>query len=611
MLLSTLPAFLSAKENPVKKNQDVQVPLKKLEKIQKYVGSMSTEVTDPNCENCSQEKLFYQCVEDVCSKSKIHTNAADLSEQALKDLPNRLKDPKIKSIHEALKKSLKELLLSNIENYSNRLDTTKKLLNNLDFSKDKDRIQFSVVIDLLNLGIQGDTKSLPAYFQLQLEKIEAASKGLVIKNYNFNSDNPKIPYGTQYPGIERSVALKNDIKKFEMAMKDVLASDLVKFDPSIKTNIESFYKSKFYKDANSGKAVSDVDIKDMLKTLSFYSVELAILKDMKLTGIRKNLDISKIKQTIRSKEMGLKLETASTELDHLKNDSKGLNAINLCSDSLVAAYLNLPPKGINVTLEKMGERLKHKMLKTVFPKFSKESQSYLRPLLKRWNFETKNAQDFLTDLNSDITKRSALNKSKKYSFSSVGLPLLNFSTDNSVFLFTQILPSFNTVCNVMLPTPGGSITDPLSDKIHTGWGTFKDLNAGDALLSHELGHLLSFNIKVTKLSKKTKKMYEKMMTCLDKKHGSTNSQLAEEDFADFISATMEGPKGNNVGCFLKQNYSEDPIKDHSELDHPQNFYRLLNVENIMRKNIPKTCQKFLENSPTKMDLTSCWSEAVN
>lgn len=612
VLLSTLGAKAGDKS-----------PIDDLDQIQKFVKSMSTTVNDPLCKDCSKEELFNQCAQEICAKGNIHTNTDQLMDQSIMNALLKVDDPKIGKIYNNLIDLTSDAILSSIKKYSFRLNTTKKLVNGDTFSENKDQIQVLTIYNLLDLWSKSDTKNLSPYLQLQVKRLSPSFAKIVNDNYNFYAHNPDIHYKLMYPELDTKKAMLEDLKKFETLKENILVSDFTKYDPTLKNKIQDFYKSKFYQNLTSGKNVNVSDSSEMLNAMSIYGTQLAVLKDPYINLIKKDLDINEINKAMHSKDMKSKLNGLANQLAQFKPKSKDLNQLSVaCANNFLGSYLSLPSKDIDKSLDELAKELKAKMNEKVLSKLSSESKKKLQPALDSWHFETTTNEDYLKDLTDHLKKLTdknqydiglleKLNSFQNTDLESVKLQILNYSSENGAntdFLLKNVLPDLRTICLVDIPKPGGDKAYTTGGGVIVNWGSLHDLNTGSAVLSHEFGHLLSRDIKETPmLSDKTTEIYVETMECLQKKHKTY--QQREEDFADLISAMMEGPEGNNVGCYLPQKFSNDPIIETKEMNHPQNFYRLLQVETVMRGSLPDACNRYMELAPTKADFNSCWGKS--
>jgi hypothetical protein len=151
--------------------------------------------------------------------------------------------------------------------------------------------------------------------------------------------------------------------------------------------------------------------------------------------------------------------------------------------------------------------------------------------------------------------------------------------------------------------------------------SFNNPEIGEAILDHELGHVVNNEFFTKQLSTQSQKKYKKLRQCVTNYHRDVeyedgqDSLYSEEDMADFFSfLTFSKERGSLFSCsLLPQNrkgtqyavddlnlINQDPTDPHSSA-----MFRLLMEAKFKRHPLSSNCQKLIEQYRDKFNFKPC------
>ena len=156
---------------------------------------------------------------------------------------------------------------------------------------------------------------------------------------------------------------------------------------------------------------------------------------------------------------------------------------------------------------------------------------------------------------------------------------------------------------------------------------------GAGIFVHELAHAIGNYFENNVVSKKSFESYNNLRICLnDMQHTKASNkeevrqyledygavstvvhrmcQYTEEDWADFISATVTGNSNPNYGCFLvKQNSnaytSSEVYKTEDSGCHSPKFFRLLHMQMVKNGSLPNSCHVAASDENIPLTFKKC------
>jgi hypothetical protein len=214
----------------------------------------------------------------------------------------------------------------------------------------------------------------------------------------------------------------------------------------------------------------------------------------------------------------------------------------------------------------------------------------------------------LTSKAKSSTAEEAKNVARIDQFTDSAILMLMYSERNG----EGVLPenSIESACNVFAP---GGITDnavSILGKINLSWQTVKLRKFSAGVIAHELGHIVSADLKDTNSSP-----YEAMRECTNLRHSDIDKvhdkTYLEEDFADMIASlvlkdlrTQNLVETGNFGCLLMGKshgrWGEEmgltmKWADDNKDSHSPNLFRTIQSNIISGQVLPEACQNIVDS----------------
>lgn len=173
---------------------------------------------------------------------------------------------------------------------------------------------------------------------------------------------------------------------------------------------------------------------------------------------------------------------------------------------------------------------------------------------------------------------------------------------------------------------GGSFdeadADPSKDNIFVSLFTCSHVPQGKGVVTHEMGHAMSYAFKNGKLSVESKAEYLKVRECVTKSHITTNEtprsvhpgdkQYSEEDTADVVSYNAIAQDGPIFTCALLDTTKEGTrfkdlslVNKHSLDSHSSPLLRVLRESIYKKRRLPSACKQIIEKNKDKFRFEPC------
>ena len=330
-----------------------------------------------------------------------------------------------------------------------------------------------------------------------------------------------------------------------------------------------------------------------------------------------------------------RIDVITKEVQEIEDDFS--EELSKCRDIIKNNYQVLPTKKELEAFKKRVERVKKTAKEFVESAFSTDADPLLVQFFDDVTIKYPNISDHILE-NIEKEIESELEEEHEIGDSTIASDIDGVlywdSADDSFFNICSHLENIfeiNTESLEDKSTFTGDVKYRSNGEIKLSWQSIKNLEYGEVVLAHELGHHFGNFFENRHASVTNLRKFQKVQYCLSKNQPETRynspeerkvlgrsdpvtypvSQFAHEDFADLFSFLIHGKTAPNLGCFfigdgggywdrdVFYSYRSDPddglIKDEDSdtIKHSTDFFRMLHLEFLRQDDLPRSCQSFI------------------
>ncbi len=591
--------------------------IQSLQTAQDYVHQMSAPVEDPLCENCSPFQLQKRCIQEICAKGKISKSYVELEQEENQKILQRVNEPEIRKVFEALSSAIKELGNAEIANFKSNIEYFDNILKSKDLSDNTEVQKWALTLKLIHLSSKEDLEHLPPQLKVSQVALRDQFAKHINTTMNFLADSPDVHFAHEYKSIPIRDAVDQEFRKYEEARIAFLKTDLAKAMPSFIQELDGFRNSPTYRAYKSGANVDVQELSSLVRTEGFLRTMTEFANDPITKNLKTDLNIESAENFALSDKLATQVSELSHQFRTFENAAVYKNFIGACAIRLLSTYMTLPDSSVHQKLNEVAAELKSTAKERILKKMSSETAKKIGKAVDRASFYTLDKDGFMANLNSEIQfqqhrqNQSAKNEGTgdERKAEAIGLfSMMRFKIDSAQevnrFIMKEVIPHTRAICNHGATTMISDATYGTKGVITVGRGSTMDSAAGRAIMAHELGHIIDQEFAQNVSEESMRKRLD-LNKCLNENHANPHmpvNNFVSEDYSDLVSAVLEGPSGNNHACFLE---SED-TKESKDKPHSSPFFRLIHVEKTMRGTVPAVCDRYIQSRIMLDNPKSCW-----
>lgn len=463
-------------------------------------------------------------------------------------------------------------------------------------------------------------------FKGEIANVLVSSKHMLANTYLLYGFTAPMAYRALNSEDSFQAAVRKDLqqalKKIEILSQNFSENELKAIGIFRKGDLERFAKMKYFDETTGGvilKATSKISIfSEMLQSKAIRkAADNLPQQDLsKIVHLQRNIDDIKQMKSIQEKDLNL---------GYMDN-----RVVETCASSFEQSITNLPTKA-QVEIAKIKfENLRTHFLSNLSKIFSHSTSEKLKTFLSRDKmpfFLSQSQEEFKSSFYDGLR---SLKESQNVDPNAIAQ-----YKDNSSLYFSMLLWNaapvleLKTFCDSLKFNTIRDHTSELGGVV-VGAESIKDIEFGESVLIHELGHQVHHFLGDYPISGESKIKFEKMVQCLNGMHGQELASHTErlkiateenererkvllnekrylgEDFSDLLSARFS--KGN-LGCklVLASQYSPKDLKNINETDvHSSGIFRLLHVYKVKGWSSNSSCNQAMEKVKTKEKFEDCF-----